>query len=349
MRYYDLFYMNADQLKRRLILLAVVLNMLTMNGIVSAENQVISVKLLTRIQVDPGLVRFSDVAVIAGRDEDVVRSISELDLCHLQIGDEKRLTRAFLELRLSLAVAHARDVRWSGSQSVIVSADQSPEKLLLQVEQEIENKISHHLDRPLEDIRIRFLCPLQDVLVDEVNHDAELIPEVVISDEHPVGRKTIEVRLLNDRDVVSSRSVALEVSVKQSELRIKEPIGRDEIISPENVYVFDSYVTSLQDQVVPADVFGRNARRNLRIGERLDLSDLQPKLKLKTIPQDIVVRPRDAIRLIARHKNLEYVVPQAEAMQSGEIGQIIKVKNLQSNRVVHARLVSHDEAVVDLQ
>ena len=303
--------------------------------------------MLTRIQVDPGLVRLSDVAVIAGRDEPAVRSISDLDLCHLQTGDEKRLTRAFLELRLSLAVVHARNVRWSGSQSVIVTTDQSPEKLLLQVEQEIENKISHHLDRPLEDIRIRFLRPLEDVFVDEVNHDAELMPEVVISDEQPIGRKTIEVRLLNDRNVISSRSVSLEISVKQSELRVKELINRNELIGSENVYVFDSFVTSLQDQVLPADVYGRLARRNLRVGERLDLSDLQPELK--TVPQEIVVRPRDAIRLIARHKNLEYVVPQAEAMQSGEIGQIIKVKNLQSNRVVHARLVSHDEAVVDLQ
>ncbi|MBT5019769.1 MAG: hypothetical protein HON04_13620 [Planctomicrobium sp.] len=347
MRFHDILFLNAVYLRQQLLLLTVVFNILTMNGIVSAAEPVISVKLLTRIQVDPGLVRLSDVAVIAGRDEPAVRSISDLDLCHLQTGDEKRLTRAFLELRLSLAVVHARNVRWSGSQSVIVTTDQSPEKLLLQVEQEIENKISHHLDRPLEDIRIRFLRPLEDVFVDEVNHDAELMPEVVISDEQPIGRKTIEVRLLNDRNVISSRSVSLEISVKQSELRVKELINRNELIGSENVYVFDSFVTSLQDQVLPADVYGRLARRNLRVGERLDLSDLQPELK--TVPQEIVVRPRDAIRLIARHKNLEYVVPQAEAMQSGEIGQIIKVKNLQSNRVVHARLVSHDEAVVDLQ
>jgi flagella basal body P-ring formation protein FlgA len=84
----------------------------------------------------------------------------------------------------------------------------------------------------------------------------------------------------------------------------------------------------------------------MRIGEKVTAADLLP-VESNTATE-IVVRQRDAIRLIARQGQLEFVVPRAEAMQNGRVGQVIRVKNLQSNRIVNARLVSAEEAVVDL-
>lgn len=312
----------------------------------------IEVKLSSTVECNSGMARFNDVAHVTGKDSDLLRTILGLDLCRLEAGETRVLSLEFIQLRLSLAGLRTDNIRWTGTRSTTLFCDLAQTDLLKRLEREIESEIALHLGRSRHELRIRFLRPLQEVFINEVHpalkdRGAILNPEVILATGNQIGRTTIDIRLLKDRDIVCSRSVPVEIAVKQKEFRLAKFVERQQILTAEHVTAHESFVTSRLEEIALEDVLGRTARKDLRAGERLKLSDLYPVAQASE--KEVVVRPRDALRLIARHKNLEYVVPQAEAMQSGKVGQIIRVRNLQSNRVVNARLVSHDEAVVDLQ
>jgi flagella basal body P-ring formation protein FlgA len=62
----------------------------------------------------------------------------------------------------------------------------------------------------------------------------------------------------------------------------------------------------------------------------------------------VLVQAREPVRLIARKGVLKVTVPVAEALQSGKKGQVIRVRNLQSNQVIAGVVVARGEVEVPL-
>lgn len=71
-------------------------------------------------------------------------------------------------------------------------------------------------------------------------------------------------------------------------------------------------------------------------------------VKEKPKEEPIVVRPRDSVRLIVRGTGLRVSIPAAEALQSGRVGDTIRVKNPRSGRVVAGRITSAGEVEIEL-
>ena len=102
-----------------------------------------------------------------------------------------------------------------------------------------------------------------------------------------------------------------------------------------------------RDELQAADVSGLSPRRTIRPGEILTLSDFPEQPGRGASEQ--LIRSRDAVRIVGRRKALKFVVPAAEALQSGRLGQLIRVRNLQSNRIVVGRVTGRGEVEVPLQ
>ena len=64
---------------------------------------------------------------------------------------------------------------------------------------------------------------------------------------------------------------------------------------------------------------------------------------------EYAVRSRDKVQMTARKGPLVVVLRGAEAQQQGRVGEWINVKNLQSNRIVAAKVVGPGEVEIPLQ
>jgi hypothetical protein len=64
--------------------------------------------------------------------------------------------------------------------------------------------------------------------------------------------------------------------------------------------------------------------------------------------EPIVIRPRDVVRLSVRGQGLTVSIPAAEALQSGRVGDSIRVRNPRSGRIVAGRVVSAGEVEIEL-
>lgn len=292
-------------------------------------------------------IRLDEIALIRGESNRLPVPLREIDLGFVNENDTKLLSLNLIRLRLALANYPMDQIRIQGPAEISVSYETVQANLTVTFEEILKRQISSRLHLTPDQLRIQSLRPLEQVFRKETLSHSQIEQEVDIPAGPILGNRTVTVRGMLHGEVLETRAIPVEVSVKQELILVTRPISQGELITWENVTSRHAFVTTFVEEIPLKSVLGQVARRPLHMGEQLDRRDLV--IPTQQRQGEILVQPRDAIRLIARKNNLEFVVPQAEALQAGREGQIIRVKNIQSNRIVNARVISPEEAVVDLQ
>ena len=308
----------------------------------------IKIQLHTSAKVTESPVRFRDVATCFVMNEQISHAINALDLLELEVGRQALVSREFIKLRLDLAGINTSGLTFIGPRESLVQRIESSQTNTQRLESEIIKQLAEQFQRPVEDLRIRFLTPLPQLIKEEDRANEALAPEVVWSSYPVPGRSSLTIRLVEQRQVKQSITLPVHIEIRQQVVVVNRNMyQRSETLQSKDLSVTDIFTSQPSVASSPAQFSGMIAKRDFPIGYCLRKIDVAaPK---EEAPREVVVYPRHAIRLIARHKNLQYVVPQAEAMQAGRVGQIIKVRNLQSQRIVNAKLVSATEAIVEIQ
>ena len=129
-----------------------------------------------------------------------------------------------------------------------------------------------------------------------------------------------------DGAMVRSISVPVRVSQQAEVLVAARPIGRAVPIGPEDVRVERRELSTGQEALRdPGAVLGRQAVRNIVAGEPI-LAAL--------VSQPPLVRRGDMVVLTAEARGIR-AVTQGEAKEDGKAGQVIRVRNLTSNREIY--------------
>lgn len=312
---------------------------------VLAGESVISIRLRPQHFTQQRKVILADVADIQG-ETSAEQTIGNLDLCTHEREPTTIITRDFVDLRLALAGNRIGQYKLVGAEKIVVHFAEEGTKLGWSIEERVADAVASRLNRPTSDVRVRNLSPqFSDASYRSVA--GMKTPPVVILPEGPLpGRRTVWLSQTGSGSSFQTMAIPVEIAIRQHMIRVIRPIVRGTEVTAEQISLQAHFVTSIEADLSLNSVIGHFVRRNMQIGERLTAHDLMSHSP--ETPAEILVRPRDSIRLVARHQGIEYVVPMAEALQSGRLGQVIRVKNLQSNRVVNARVASAEEAFVDL-
>ncbi|MEM8811780.1 MAG: flagellar basal body P-ring formation chaperone FlgA [Pseudomonadota bacterium] len=136
------------------------------------------------------------------------------------------------------------------------------------------------------------------------------------------------------------RDVVMRGSARETRRAVvlNRPIGRGDIIQERDVTERRMNVRQVNEgSAVTADqLIGMEARRNLRENAAVNLSDVRlPTLVERNQPVRIVYRTR-TMALSA----------QGTALADGATGDLITVRNFQSNRIVQARVTGAGEVIV---
>ena len=104
-------------------------------------------------------------------------------------------------------------------------------------------------------------------------------------------------------------------------------------------------VTRQDRRQAATDVVGHKAKRNMPAQQIIRSGDVD----LSSLAENaILIKPRDVVRMIARKRGLTVVVPAGEALQQGRLGEMIRVRNPQSRKIVIGRVLSSGEVEVPL-
>ncbi|WP_231739567.1 flagellar basal body P-ring formation chaperone FlgA [Thalassoglobus polymorphus] len=313
---------------------------------VIAQDETVQITLAPNVLLNRLDVTLGDVAQVRGGDSVQLRRIRSIDLQRLD--DEKSciLSAEFIRLRLILANYTEDKLQFRGADQVIVQLDERTASIEQILQQAIEQAVSDRVEYPISSVQVRILQPIQRHWGINASQLVTLTPKIILPEGSILGRQSIVVHIYDREHLYATRSVPCEIAILQDELRLTRHVARGEVISVENTVLKERFLTSSAGHLTLKNALGRRVRRPMEVGERLSSHDLLPENE--NTNSDLVIKSRSAIRLIAKMGRLEITVPMAEALQSGRVGQIIRVKNLQSNRIVNARVVNAEEAVVDL-
>ncbi|MEZ6130983.1 MAG: flagellar basal body P-ring formation chaperone FlgA [Planctomycetaceae bacterium] len=229
---------------------------------------------------------------------------------------------------------------------VIPGNDFSAELNDLVVEASVQTALEQQFGLPSGDVRSQLLRPFVDDRLLQTKFTSRPRLEVVCPAKFPYGRINLVVRIWDGNQMMNARTASVDVRRRQYVLVCNRTIVQTTVITADDVSEEQRFVDSLQDELRVDDAEGQSARRTIRPGEILSIRDLQTPVTAQAGP---LVRARDSVRIVAFRKGMKFVVPAAEALQSGREGQMIRVRNIQSNRIVTGRVVGQGEVEVALQ
>lgn len=292
-------------------------------------------------QAASSVVRLEDVADIEGGTTTQRRQAAALDLAELDAAHpELLLTREHVFFRLRLAGFEPAQFRLTGTPIAKVTRGQTriTEHSLVNAAREL---VRGQLPPGAEDVDIRQVRTVLPPAVtlrpaDQVRLAVELRSPAA------AGRVKVDVAVFVNGQRRSVVPVLLDVSYAQQVAVVKRRVGPGELLKDEALTAERQMVDGTNAWLSFAEARGKRAKTTLSPGQRLTDADVE------TAPQDLplLVKARDRVRLIA-HVGGFRVSAMGEALQDGREGQTIRVRNVDSNKIISGRVLERNVVEVE--
>ena len=154
------------------------------------------------------------------------------------------------------------------------------------------------------------------------------------------------VRLWKGGTLVASKPTRFDVSLRQRVAVLRVSRNRGDTLRESDVQFENQFLDRIADEPHEDDVIGHRLRSAMKAGQLLTLRDLDEPAKesLQT-----VVSSRDKVFITAISGPLRIKLRNAEAMGSGRVGDVINVRNLDSQKVIAARVTGPGNVEIRLR
>lgn len=307
-----------------------------------ASNQLV-VSLRPAVVVSLPQVSIHDVAVCEGGSAVLREQIGRLDLAELAPdGQAFSITQEQIYYRICLSGVDPKLFRLRGPASVSVKFPRyrvTEEDALAAA----KKAVLELLPEPAKDVAIKLAEPVRGLMVLPATREQVHCEGEVPAGASPLGKVRVEVTVLVNGQKQGSVFVNLEVRARQQVMVCKQRIEPGEALTMDKfqlerrvIDTFKEYVTSIQG------LQGKRARNALAVGQLLTSADVEAA----PAETPIVVRQQALVKLVAKLGSFQ-LVAIGEALQDGRTGQLIRVRNIDSQSVVVGRVV--DRSVVEVE
>lgn len=298
------------------------------------------------------VVLVRDIATVYTEDNELKERISLIDVADpLVVGESSRLTRSQVLIRLLLAGFESHDLRITGADVVNVSYDAGAENIaplnnITAYDSEVaisddlvlgsvRTALSKQLELPAADIHLMLLRPIKL----KGKYESHTLDNVRLETRLPSNLWT---RRLNADIGIHIRgrlheivTVALEMRINVNAPKTLRDVRAGEIFTDANLGYEAAEVDPETIPRLAKDAVGRRASRDLRAGEIVEQKLVTNSIRVK---QEILVRQREAVQVVARRGALVVKTQAAVALDSGREGDEIRVQNRQTGRIVRGRV-----------
>lgn len=163
--------------------------------------------------------------------------------------------------------------------------------------------------------------------------------EVAALTYDPRSERVAAKILVGGADAARAQTVVRGRALRMTEVPVlRHRLARDQVIAPEDLEWIRIPLARLGRGTVtdPAEIVGKSLRRAQRPGRQLRDSDLQAP---------VVVTKNSLVTLRLETPNLRLSL-QGRALDSGGLGEVIRVVNTKSNTLIHARISGPNSVVV---
>ncbi len=277
--------------------------------------------------VDDSVIRLGDVA---GFDEDteMTRALATLVVDQAPApGEKSSLNSLSIKDYLVSSQSLPEDIRWKGSPTVTVSRrgiDIGSERILGIIAEYIKKNKSN-----LPEAEIRFIpsaLPLPfSVPVGNLTY------EVIPSNPHILGSSRFSIIFRVDDKVVKNMSVRGDIEALAHVIVSADSLPRGTIIKPEQLTTTVMDISSIDNPGLDqADFVGKKLMRSLRAGAPISLS------MVEALP---IVQRGEKVKIFINSGPM-HLTATGLAYSDGVKGQMIRVQNINSHKMIYCRVAA---------
>jgi flagella basal body P-ring formation protein FlgA len=295
------------------------------------------VRLRGEAAVPSRLLTVGDVAELTGGVPLLRDNLARLDLTDVpRDRSSVTVTRKQLLYRMKLSGVPEELFRVEGRESIQVNLrirPIRPEEVVAEARKALEARLPWPPAEVVIDLVGPVTAPLPSVAGDElVIIKAELHPG-----QRPVGRVQMDVRVFVQGEVRLSLPVLFQVRPCTKTVVCRRRVEKGEALDDSSVYLEEQPVDQKSRYALaPEAVKGARARHALVPGQVILQTDVEAGEKPSNA---VLVRAQESVKIQIRIGDLK-VTAAGQALQEGRQGQLIRVQNVDSKKLLLGRVVA---------
>jgi flagella basal body P-ring formation protein FlgA len=321
--------MNARILSTAAVLLMAALPLLAEE----APSAALRVHVPRTMKIDSDTIKLGEVCVLRSSDEELSAKAAAIPLGRAPfVKEEIRIDRNTILSRLAANGIASSSVTLTGAQTVVVTRNESVvdgAELVHAAEAFLAE------DRPLPpQTQWKLQGPVPDLAI---HAKEEITLECRLKKDNAQGNPRVEVAVFSGRNQLEARELAFTLCHQVRRITATKEILSGDMITPENVKV----ETIASEVPLPwVSPFGMTAAQRIGSGAVINLASLKQ-------PQ-VAIAVRRGQTVVMKIEGAGFVVTTlGQVADDGKPGDCVKVRNIDSNRMVIAR-VNADGTVTPL-
>ena len=300
------------------------------------------VKLKATAAIDHGTVVLADFAQVSGASSGTLGKLQALDLAELaEEGSSETITARHVQARLLLEGIDPRNVTLAGAteskvvRSATAAAAAAVHNQPVAYQEDVLAQLTAALAKawlaPAEDLDIQLVASKTGLATTTGSTAA---PTLELPTRLEPGRIQARILWMSQGKLERVEPVTFEVKLRQTVVLATHKIERGVPLKPQDVVEDRRLLTTRIEQIRAEQVVGYASRRGLSQGEQLDSKDLA------TVRTGPVIKAQNGVKVVARKGSLAVTLQMAKALESGNVGDVIRLQNLQSGQIISGRVVS---------
>ena len=281
-------------------------------------------------------VRLADIATITGDKPDVVKALQSIVLTPAPVNDRSLLIgNSLIKKRLLRNGFDLKKIKFIFPEKIAV------EKKLTRIsEDQVKEAIREYIYKKMP-------WGKDQAKVTEINHKGDIVlpggeikQEIIVKENNRlIGRGPVYVEFKVNGKVLKHKKINAVVEVLTPVVLATVFLKRGRIISRDDVYSEKMWTTKASADIYNSqdDVIGKKVRRNIKAGQTFKTTALE-------IPEDVL--RGDRVTIVAETRTLRIAAPGI-AGENGKKGETIRVKNINSKKIIYARVIDNTTVKVD--
>ncbi len=322
-----LFDLRSEALKCKICGYVILLFCLVIGA---AQASQIEIDMINKVTLKEKVVTIRDISQVTGDDDDLISQIYEIEVGRTPWpNNRRRIDRDFLKMRLVSSGISLSDIVFEGAKMAVVSVESTKIS-----ETEIAQKAKEHLIFSMQSLNREITIELRNSPGDQwvAKSRDEVYLEASLADTNKVrGNVVVMVTAYSEGIPLFKIPVHFRVRVFEYIAITKRKIDRHKVLTEENVFLARRETTRIQGAIYS------------------NIDDLKEKVTSRSvlpftiITEEIVetpptIRKGDIVKLYIKTATFK-IVTKGLAEENGVTGDIIKVKNFDTRKVLHGKIV----------
>jgi flagellar basal body P-ring formation protein FlgA len=314
-------------------------------GQARADQAIVHLKRST--SVDHEVVILGDVADVTAGTVALEKRLKALDLLDREgAGPQEMVSARHIQARLLIAGIDRRSFTITGADECQVSFESQG---VVQTSAVRASSSDDLVAQAVASLAKAWLASPDDVDVKVVSSPSDSqpaiaggTPELELPARVEPGRVQARIRWLRDGKIERVDQFTFEAKLRQTIVLAAHTVERGVPLKPQDLVEDRRLLNTRVEQFRAEQIVGLVARRGLSQGDQITAKDLAAP---RTAP---MIQARNGVRVIAKKGRLSVTLQMAEALEPGNKGEVIRLRNLQSGQIITGRVVSSQEVEIPL-